>query len=359
MGAEGQMRSRLERAAEGYDSLIIAGDANVMYFTGCYCPGSALVYSSGSATLLVPALEYYKAAELAAGWMDVRPVLRRSTESVDLPGLVRATIPEAAAGLVRGRAAADLGALGRGLAEELAARIPGLADVARRVLDMRSIKGPEEVDAIGEALGITERAMERALSAAREGASDFELAAEFEAEARRRGAERFAFDTLVGVGPNSANPHAIPRGIRVSRGDYVVLDGGVVRRGYCSDMTRTLATGDDRLLRAVEAAVEAALDAIRPGVPAREVDAAARKELERWGLSGNFLHGLGHGVGVEVHEPPYLAPGEERALEPGMVVTVEPGVYVRGVGGARIEEMVLVTPGGGRLLNSLRRILRG
>jgi len=350
-------RGKLELAAEGFDSLIVAGDSDAEYFTGCHCPGSALVYASGSATLLVPALEYYRAAEQVPSWIEVKPVLRRSTETVDLPGLIQATMPEAASSIASGRVAADLGVLGRGLADELVRRIPGISDVAARILGMRSVKEQEEVDAIVEALRITESAMERAMALASEGVTDLELAAEFEAEARRRGAERFAFDTLVGVGPNSANPHALPRGTRISRGDYVVLDAGAVRRGYCSDMTRTVATGDDRLLRAVEAAVEAGFDALAPGVPARDVDAAARRELEGLGLAGQFLHSLGHGVGIDVHELPYLAPGEERRLEPGMVVTIEPGVYVRGIGGARIEEMALVTPGGNRPLNSLRRIL--
>ena len=350
-------RSRLELAAEGYDALVVAGDADAEYFTGCHCPGSALVYSSGSATLLVPALEYYKAVEQVPRWMEVRPVLRRSTERVELPGLLQATVSEAVASIARGRVAADIGSLGRVLAEDLARRIDGIVDVTQRILEMRAVKDQGEVEVITEALRITEAAMGKALAAIREGIQDFEVAAEFEAEARRLGAERFAFDTLVGVGSNSANPHALPRGIRVTRGDYVVLDAGVVRHGYCSDMTRTVATGDDALLRAVAAAVDAAFDALGPGIPARDVDAAARKELSRYGLSGYFLHSLGHGVGIEVHELPYLAPGEERKLVPGMIVTIEPGVYVRGSGGARIEEMALVTSDGSRPLNSMRRIL--
>ncbi|MGC9191376.1 MAG: M24 family metallopeptidase [Conexivisphaera sp.] len=358
MVSEDVRRSRLERAAEGYDTLIVAGDANAEYLTGCHCPGSALVYRSGSAVLLVPALEYYKAVEQVPGWMEVKPILRRSTEAVELHGLLQATLPEAAASLARGRVAADLGVLSRGLADELSSRIQGISDISQRLLDMRSVKDQDEVDAVLEALRITESAMGRALRAAREGALDFEVAAEFEAEARRLGAERFAFDTLVGVGPNSANPHALPRGLRISRGDYVVIDAGAVRRGYCSDMTRTIATGDDGLLAGVDAAVQAALDVLAPGVPAGDVDAAARRELSRRGLSKYFLHSLGHGVGIEVHEPPYLAPGERRILEPGMIVTVEPGVYIRGEGGVRIEEMALVTPRGSRLLNSMPRIFQ-
>lgn len=347
----------MDRAAEGYDYLVAAGDADVEYLSGCHCPGSALVYGDGSATIFVPALEYYKALDAVPGWMEVRPILRRPTERVDLPGLVVATMPEAVSSLVRGRVAADLGVLGWPMAEELSRRIPGLADVAGRLLEMRAIKDQEEVDAIVEALRITEAAMSRAASAVREGASDHEIAAELEHEARRLGAERFAFDTLVGVGRNSANPHALPLGLRVSPGDYVVVDAGVVRRGYCSDMTRTIATGDDLLLRAVASAVEAALDALGPGAVAGEVDAAARRELGRWGLADRFLHGLGHGVGLEVHERPYLSPGDSTRLEPGMVVTIEPGVYVRGVGGARVEEMALITSSGARVLNSMRRIL--
>jgi Xaa-Pro aminopeptidase len=172
---------------------------------------------------------------------------------------------------------------------------------------------------------------------------------------RRHGADKEAFDTIVASGPHSAIPHAAPTDRRLMKGEWVVIDMGAAVGGYNGDLTRTVRLGpmgpkDARLFSAVLAAQEAAVAAIRPGVPVREVDAAARGVLDKAGLERYFTHGLGHGLGLEVHEAPSLGRTGDGILEEGMVVTVEPGVYRRGNGGVRIEDVVLVTAKGCRVL---------
>jgi Xaa-Pro aminopeptidase len=190
-------------------------------------------------------------------------------------------------------------------------------------------------------------------------AHDIDLALE------RAGFERPAFETIVAAGPNSAYPHARPTGRRLAPGDLVVLDFGGVLDGYCVDLTRmagigSVGTAASQLYLAVRDAQSAALQAVCAGVRASEVDAAARRVLEAAGLGDAFVHGTGHGLGLEVHEAPRLArssSGVIDELEPGMVCTIEPGAYVEGVGGVRLEDDVVVTIGGSELLTEAPRDL--
>jgi Xaa-Pro aminopeptidase len=184
-----------------------------------------------------------------------------------------------------------------------------------------------------------------------------DVAADINRGIERAGFERPAFDTIVASGPNSAHPHARPGDRRLADGDLVVLDFGGVLDGYCVDLTRMAAVGrlrDDagRIYRAVQDAQQAALNVIRAGVTAGAVDAAARQVLDGQGLGAAFVHGTGHGLGLEVHEAPRLSSvaGAEVVLRAGMVCTIEPGAYVPGVGGARLEDDVLVTDTGAELL---------
>jgi Xaa-Pro aminopeptidase len=181
----------------------------------------------------------------------------------------------------------------------------------------------------------------------------------------RAGFERPAFETIVASGPNSAYPHARPTDRRLSAGDLVVLDFGGVLDGYCVDLTRMAGIGQigsasERLYGSVRDAHAAALGAVRAGVPGSDVDAAARQVLESNGLGAAFVHGTGHGLGLEVHEAPRLARATAvlgEMLEAGMVCTVEPGAYVEGVGGVRLEDDVVVTNGGSELLTDAPRDL--
>lgn len=219
----------------------------------------------------------------------------------------------------------------------------------------RWAKDPEELAALERAQAATDEAFDAVVRRLRDGMSERELAFELEAEMRRAGAEGPAFDTIVAFGESAAEPHHEPTGRTLSPGDVVKMDFGARVDGYHADMTRTVAFGQppDRLRDLhflVRSAQQAGIDAVRVGATGAEVDAAARSVIEDAGLGESFPHGLGHGVGLEIHEGPRLRRGSEDVLPAGAVVTVEPGVYLPGVGGVRIEDMVEVRVDGGRPL---------
>jgi Xaa-Pro aminopeptidase len=225
----------------------------------------------------------------------------------------------------------------------------------------RMVKEPAELDRIRAAARLADEALRETLEGGLAGRTEREVALELEQAMRRRGAEP-SFPTIVASGPHGALPHAQPREVEIARDVLVTIDWGAQLDGYCSDCTRTYATGaagDE--LRAiydvVERAQAAALEAVRPGSRRRAVDAVAREAIAEAGHAEHFGHGLGHGVGLEIHEAPRLSRTGEDALAPGHVVTVEPGVYVPGVGGVRIEDLVAVTAGGAEVLSALPKAL--
>ncbi|MRR10650.1 peptidase M24 family protein, partial [bacterium] len=182
------------------------------------------------------------------------------------------------------------------------------------------------------------------------------IAERLEALMKAYGASRPSFETIVGSGPNGALPHARPGSRRVRRGDFIVLDFGAQYRGYCSDMTRTVVLGrptdrHKRIYGIVAEAQRAGLDAVRAGVSGKAADAAARAVIDGAGFAKNYGHGLGHGVGMEVHELPRLSKLSDNVLQANAVVTVEPGIYLPGWGGVRIEDLVVVTAAGNRVLS--------
>jgi Xaa-Pro aminopeptidase len=230
------------------------------------------------------------------------------------------------------------------------------------VAGLRAIKTNAEVDTIREAGGIACEVMEEVIGMIRPGVAELDLAAEIGYRLRRKGASGESFEAIVAAGPRSALPHARPTSRRIGKNELVVLDLGAILRRYCSDITRTVFVGraPTRLRRwylAVQEAQAAARESIRSGVAAGEVDAEARRVLDKHRLGRYFVHSTGHGLGLEIHEEPRLARGQKRQLEPGMVVTIEPGVYVEGTGGIRIEDDVLVTANGSELLTRLGRDL--
>ncbi|HET7869297.1 MAG TPA: M24 family metallopeptidase, partial [Actinomycetota bacterium] len=219
----------------------------------------------------------------------------------------------------------------------------------------RWVKEPEELAALERAQAVTDVAFDAVVGRLRDGVSERELAFELEAEMRRAGAEGLSFDSIVAFGEDAAEPHHEPTGRTLARGDVVKMDFGGLVDGYHADMTRTVAFGEPpaRLRdvhELVRTAQQAGIEAVRVGATGAEVDAAARAVIEAAGLAEHFAHGLGHGVGLEIHEGPRLRRGSDDVLPAGAVVTVEPGVYLPGVGGVRIEDMVLVTGDGRRAL---------
>jgi Xaa-Pro aminopeptidase len=227
---------------------------------------------------------------------------------------------------------------------------------------LRAVKDADELSRVRAAAELISDVFDSILRLIRPGLREIDVAAEIEHRMKRRGAAGPSFETIVASGPRSAWAHARPTSKPLRKNELVVLDQGAILRGYCSDMTRTVFLGRPskkvrEMYRAVLEAQEAAKNAIRPGVEAEEVDLAARRVLRRYGLARHFTHSTGHGLGLEVHEMPRLGRGERTLLEQGMVVTVEPGVYLDGLGGIRIEDDVVVTSHGAQSLTTARREL--
>jgi len=226
-----------------------------------------------------------------------------------------------------------------------------LKDAPPLVERFRMVKDDEELGRIRSAVQLGAKIFDRAVEILRPGITEAEVAAEMELAARRGGAEEMSFPTIIASGPRSALPHGRASDQAIAPGGFVVCDFGVILSSYCSDQTRTVGVGalprDARdAYGAVREAQQAAIEAVRPGISAGEVDAAARKTLKKAGLGRYFTHSTGHGVGLEIHESPRIADGQREVLQSGMVITVEPGVYFPGKWGVRIEDMVAVTAGG-------------
>ena len=226
-----------------------------------------------------------------------------------------------------------------------------LKDAPSVVERMRMIKDSEELRRIRAAVALGARLFDRALEVLRPGMKETEVAGEMELAARRGGAEEMSFPTIIASGARSALPHGRASEQPILPGGFVVCDFGVILAGYCSDQTRTVWVGSAadearRVYAAVRQAQQAAIDAVAPGIGVGEVDAAARKVLRKAGLGRYFTHSTGHGVGLEIHEAPRVADGQREILQPGMVITIEPGVYFPGKWGVRIEDMVAVSEDG-------------
>lgn len=228
---------------------------------------------------------------------------------------------------------------------------------------LRRVKEPEEVEAIRRACGLVDRAFEQILSVLKEGISERDVAIELEFMLRGMGADKTGFDSIIAFGPHSAHPHARPTDRRLERGQFVKMDFGALMNGYNSDITRTVVFGPatDRhreIYGIVQEAQQRALDTLRPGLTGKEVDAAARDLITERGYGEQFGHGLGHGLGREVHDGGSLNTQSELVMEPGQVWTIEPGVYIEGFGGVRIEDDVVVTDSGCEVLTTASKEFR-
>lgn len=224
-----------------------------------------------------------------------------------------------------------------------------------RVDALRQIKTEEELEYLAKAEEIGDKAFAKILTILKPGMTELEVAAELEYQMKKEGAENTSFSTIIASGLNSSMPHAIPGEKKLEEGDFVTMDFGCKYKGYCSDMTRTVVLGkasekQKEIYGVVLKAQLAALDALKAGVTGKSVDKVARDIIEEAGYGEYFGHGLGHSVGLFIHENPRLSIGDETILQAGMIETVEPGIYVPGFGGVRIEDMVVVTEDGCRNL---------
>ena len=226
----------------------------------------------------------------------------------------------------------------------------------------RMVKDAEEIAQIRSAVLLGANLFDIILTTIRPGVRESEVAAELEYAARKAGAEGMSFPTIIAGGTRSSLPHGRASEAAISSRGFVVCDFGVILAGYCSDMTRTVYVGrptDEagRIYEAVRQAQQAAIETVRPGITVGEVDRAARKLLKKSNLDRYFTHSTGHGVGLEIHEPPRIAAGQAEILRPGMVITIEPGVYIPGKFGVRIEDMVVVTEQGCQVLTPTSKTL--
>lgn len=233
--------------------------------------------------------------------------------------------------------------------EEYAAKlkVKGFAPLGKIIEKLRRIKDKSEIKIIKEAVDIADKVFLHILPFIKPGVREIELAAEMEHHMRRLGASGPSFDTIIASGHRASMPHGVASDKKIEAGDVITMDFGAIYKGYCSDITRTvfLDNPDKELARIYKIVLDAnrkGLEAVRSGVSGRDVDALVRKFIAEEGFADNFGHGLGHGVGLEIHEEPSLSMREDLILEDGMVVTVEPGIYVPGLGGVRIEDMVVV-----------------
>jgi len=341
-------------ASQRLDALIVSSPANIRYLAGFTGSSGLLVVGADAVVLFTDPRYGAQAAEQAA--CRVR-VVRRLVRGGLGPTLVRSRWK---------RIGFEPSRLPYAVFEELRACLPSrvrLMPAAGLVEDLRAVKSPEEIARIRRSAATALEAFSRVGPTLRPGMRESEVAAELDYQMRRLGAEGPAFETIVASGERTAWPHADASSKAVAPGEPVLIDMGARQDGYHSDLTRMLALGRPGLRiaamhRAVLEAQLAALESVREGVSAAAVDRAARQVLRRHGLERRFVHSTGHGLGLEIHEPPRLGPREPRRLRAGMVITIEPGVYIPGLGGVRIEDTVVVTAGGAEILtNSPKELL--
>ena len=353
------MSTRPERAVglladAQIDVLLVTNLVNVGYLTG-YSGSNGLAVIGDAARVFVTDFRYVEQAA-----QEVDPSFDRRRAPQELIEAVGEALPGGAIRL--GFESSDVSVRDHGrLRESLPERVE-LVAVHGLVERLRAVKDPEEVARIRSAAQLADAALGRLLERGLTGRTERHLALELEYEMRALGAQRVSFDPIVAAGPHGALPHASPRDVDVAEGQLVVIDWGAELDGYCSDCTRTVATGqvgedEAAIYQLVLDAQLTGLNAVRAGAHGQAVDGAARAVIESAGYGDLFGHGLGHGVGLEVHEGPRLSQRSEDALREGNVVTVEPGVYIPGAFGVRTEDLVVVGEGGCEILTSISKEL--
>ena len=365
-GRLGRLRRALAGEGGGCDALVVTNLTNVRYLTG---------FTGSNATLLVRAAgaEGGSGAAAAVLLTDGRYGLQAEAElaaagvagevSVEVAAHARHDEALAAAAAVTGssRVALEAGHVSWSRQRALAADVlPGAELVATEGLveELRTVKDAGELDRMARAGAIADEALVACRRRLLDRPTERDFALELDFHIRRLGADDVSFPTIVAAGPNGARPHHRPTGRRIDHGELVVLDFGALVDGYHSDMTRTLCVGEPatptrrRMVEVVTEAQAAGVAAVADGVAAQAVDAACREVIVAAGWAEAFVHGTGHGVGLDIHERPLLSATATATLARGFVVTVEPGIYLPDEGGVRIEDSVVVTAGGCRPLTT-------
>ncbi|MDQ3952762.1 MAG: Xaa-Pro peptidase family protein [Actinomycetota bacterium] len=343
-GRIARLRGALDGA--GVEALLVTNPTNVRYLCGFSGTNGQLLVTSSGATFFTDPRYRARAGDLVQG-ADVDVYESNLHESLG-PRLTQARVSKV------GIEAATMPVAQKA---QLEGKLDGveLAPTKNLVEELRRRKDAEEVSLLREAVRISDEAFGWVVERLGPGRTEREIALDLEVEMRRRGADSVSFEPIVGSGPLSAHIHHTPSDRELATGDLVLLDFGARWQGYCSDLTRTVvlgsATDENRSIYAtVLAAQSAGIGAIAVGAACKGVDAAARKVIDDAGYGETFGHGLGHGVGLDIHEAPRFHKTSEDSLVAGDVTTVEPGIYVTGTGGIRIEDCVLVTDGGADVL---------
>ena len=340
-------RAQQQAAAAGVAAALITSLVNVRYLTGLASSNAALLLPVSGAAILATDSRYAPAAERDCA--DLELVVDRFVEPAlaaraTAGGLTAVGFEEHEMTVERHQALTAAGL--------------GLVPLGRLVEGLRTVKDEAEIGLLARACQITSEAFEAVLASLRPGVTERELAISLEREMIDRGAERPAFDTIVASGPNGDTPHHVPDRRPFAAGDLVTIDCGARYAGYHADMTRTVAVGPPaawqrEIYDLVAAAQRAGLEAVTAGAEVAGVDAAARDLISAAGHAGHFGHGTGHGVGLEIHEAPMISRGRTGRLAAGVPVTVEPGIYLPGKGGVRIEDTLVVRAGPGAIPGEL------
>ena len=343
---------------EGADAALITSDVNRRYFTGLGSSAGTLLAFRDAAYFIID----FRYIEVAKATVTGARVMLQEKLTEQLDTLLKKHGAQTVA--------IETDYLTVGTLEQYRQKLSGyefLTDSTLNdaILSMRSVKEPQEVACIQKAQAITDAAFWEILDFIKPGKTEKEIAAYLEYCMRRRGADGLAFETIAAGGPNSAKPHAVPGDRPLQTGDFFTLDYGASWGGYCSDMTRTVAVGEptEEMRRVYQTVLEAQCLGIRTaqvGVSCRAVDEAARELIYKAGYEGCFGHSLGHSVGLEIHEMPGFSPSidPQTLCREGMVITVEPGVYLEGRFGVRIEDMVWFAPDGTKdLTNSPKELI--
>jgi Xaa-Pro aminopeptidase len=335
--------SRLDALRRRLDErLLVTNLVNIRYLIGFDSSNAALLVDPEAPTRLYTDFRYIEAAGEVSG---VEAVQTKRALLTDL------------AGRLRGRLAFEADVLPFAQYETLRAGGLELVPTTGIVEALRAVKDQDEIELIRRAARAADRAFEALTAETWIGRSERELAWRLRQLLHAHGVDKLAFDMLIAAGPNGAKPHAEAGDDIIPENTLVVADWGAQLEGYCSDCTRTFGTGEPpkKLRHAYDVCLEAqlaAVEAIKPGMTGHEADAVARQVITKAGFGEEFGHGLGHGVGIAVHEAPRLGTESQEVLVPGNVVTIEPGIYLPGVGGVRIEDLALVRDGGVELLTA-------
>lgn len=350
MPHEKRIKELRKKAEErGFEAILVNNEKNIHYLTNFPWGGKLLILTEGDGILFVRSVNYEAAKNFAK---NVIVELVRDDEKIE----------EKIFDTISGRGLKSIG-FDKMDAIEYQKMRESLKGVRIECIDdiiwsLRRIKDEDEIALIRRAAELTSRGMERALETIKPGVKEWEVASEAEYEMRRCGSSGIAFDTIICSGPETVYPHGGLGEREIRDGDFVVVDIGAKYRGYCADMTRTIIVGEGtrvqkHMLETVRETQRLAIGSIRNGVIAREVDGIARKFIMENGYGKYFVHNLGHGIGLDVHEPPTLGPLSEDVLLARNTVTIEPGIYIPGIGGARVEDTILVSMEGAIKLTGL------